>query len=50
LWLVSTGLEHWDDEWRKTGQAGVPLLVRRDGVLLVGLNPDEEIDRFMEGT
>jgi predicted DsbA family dithiol-disulfide isomerase len=42
-------IEHWDNEWRKTGQAGVPLLVRRDGMLLVGLSPDEDIDRFVKG-
>ncbi|MGQ0695949.1 MAG: DsbA family oxidoreductase [Nitrospiraceae bacterium] len=40
-------LEAWDHRWRSTGQAGVPLLERPDGTLLVGLARESDLDRFL---
>ena len=40
-------LAGWDHLWRSTGQAGVPLLERRDGTLLVGLAGESDLDRFL---
>ena len=40
-------LDGWDDLWRSMGQAGVPLLVRSDGTLLVGLARESDLDRFL---
>lgn len=37
----------WDHFWRSTGQAGVPLLERTDGTLLVGLARESDLDRFL---
>lgn len=41
-------LDDWDDQWRLTGQAGVPLLVRFDGAFLVGLARETDLDRFLK--
>ena len=40
-------LGDWDDLWRSTGQAGVPLLRRTDGTLLVGLARESDLDHFL---
>jgi protein-disulfide isomerase-like protein with CxxC motif len=40
-------LDGWDHLWRRTGQAGVPLLERQDGTLLVGLARESDLDRFL---
>ncbi len=40
-------LDDWDDFWRSTGQAGVPVLRRTDGTLLVGLARASDLDRFL---
>lgn len=40
-------VEHWDEEWRQTGQSGVPLLVRADGAQLVGFVRASEVVRFV---
>lgn len=41
-------VEQWDDEWRKTGQSGVPLLVGPDGEQLVGFVKASEVVRFIQ--
>jgi len=40
-------LDGWEHLWRSTGQAGVPLLERPDGTLLVGLARESDLDRFL---
>ena len=40
-------LDGWNDFWGSTGQAGVPLLERTDGTLLVGLARESDLDRFL---
>ena len=37
----------WEEEWRATGQSGVPLLVAHDGRQLVGLAGHNDIQRFL---
>ena len=37
----------WEEEWRATGQSGVPLLVAPDGQQLVGLAGVNDIQRFL---
>jgi predicted DsbA family dithiol-disulfide isomerase len=41
--------EQWDAGWRATGQSGVPLLVREDGMLLIGLASEADLDQFLAG-
>jgi predicted DsbA family dithiol-disulfide isomerase len=43
-------VERWDWEWRETGQSGVPLLIRSDGAVLVGLAREENLERFIVGS
>ena len=43
-------LAAWEHRWHGTGQAGVPLLERPDGTLLVGLARDPDLDRFLAGS
>jgi predicted DsbA family dithiol-disulfide isomerase len=38
----------WDAEWRGTGLAGVPALVRDDGRVLYGLQAEADLKRFLE--
>lgn len=40
---------HWEDEWRATGQSGVPLLVAPDGQQLAGLAGANDIQRLLAG-
>lgn len=40
-------VDQWEEEWRATGQSGVPLLVAPDGGQLVGLACDNDIQRFL---
>ncbi|MEC4889757.1 MAG: DsbA family protein [Nitrospira sp.] len=40
-------VDRWDDEWRQTGQSGVPLLVGPDGAQLVGFVRASEVVRFV---
>ena len=40
-------LQNWNDHWHRTGQAGVPLLERTDGMLLVGLAREGDLRRFL---
>lgn len=40
-------LQAWTDTWYRTGQAGVPLLERVDGMLLVGLAREGDLRRFL---
>jgi predicted DsbA family dithiol-disulfide isomerase len=40
-------LESWTTQWLSTGQAGVPLLERADGRLLVGLAREGDLRRFL---
>ena len=48
---VSPGLVNgWDEAWRETGQPGVPLLMRPDGAILVGLAGEADLERFMSGS
>lgn len=37
----------WNEDWRSTGQFGVPLLIREDGMLLIGLASETDLDRFL---
>jgi predicted DsbA family dithiol-disulfide isomerase len=37
----------WMKQWQGTGQAGVPLLERQDGALLVGLSQEAHLRRFL---
>ena len=37
----------WNRQWHSTGQAGVPLLKRSDGMLLVGLAREADLKRFL---
>ncbi|HSN03555.1 MAG TPA: DsbA family protein [Nitrospira sp.] len=43
-------VEQWDDEWRQTGQCGVPLLVGPEGEQLVGFVWAPEVVRFIRQT
>lgn len=43
-------VERWDEEWRETGQSGVPLLIRPDGAILVGLAREADVERFVHGS
>lgn len=40
-------LQGWTGQWHRTGQAGVPLLERADGMLLVGLAREGDLRRFL---
>jgi predicted DsbA family dithiol-disulfide isomerase len=40
-------MEGWTNQWHNTGQAGVPLLERPDGALLVGLSQEAHLRRFL---
>ena len=40
-------VSQWEEEWRSTGQSGVPLLVAPDGGQLVGLASTNDIQRFL---
>ena len=44
---VRETVERWDDEWRQTGQSGVPLLVGPEGDQLVGFVGASEVGRFV---
>jgi len=39
-------VQEWDAAWRETGQAGVPLIVSPERVLLVGCVPTEQIHAY----
>jgi len=41
-------LEGWTSQWHGTGQAGVPLLERADGMLVVGLARESDLKRFLQ--
>jgi predicted DsbA family dithiol-disulfide isomerase len=45
--LPVQAVDQWEEEWRATGQSGVPLLVAPDGRQLVGLAGDNDIQRFV---
>jgi predicted DsbA family dithiol-disulfide isomerase len=45
--VMAHTLDGWDHLWRSTGQAGVPLLERQDGTLLVGFARESDLDRFL---
>lgn len=40
-------LEGWTHQWLNSGQSGVPLLERSDGMLLVGLAREGDLKRFL---
>lgn len=40
-------LDGGDEQWRETGQSGVPLLVRSDGAVLVGSAREADLDRIL---
>ncbi len=40
-------VEGWKEDWRRTGPSGMPLLVREDGLLLIGLASETDLDRFL---
>jgi len=44
--LIET-VDQWEEEWRATGQSGVPLLIAPDGGQLVGLAGLNDIQQFV---
>ncbi|WP_455376956.1 DsbA family oxidoreductase [Petrachloros mirabilis] len=41
-------IRDWNEEWHKTGQSSVPLIVSPEGDQLVGCVPEEQIRRFFD--
>ncbi len=40
-------VEQWEKEWGQTGHSGVPLLVRPDGAILIGLAREADLKSFL---
>lgn len=40
--------ERWETEWGRTGHSSVPLLVRPDGAILIGLAREADLKSFLD--
>lgn len=44
---VTSEVAQWEQDWKETGHAAVPLLVRGDGEQVVGLAKVEQLEQFI---
>lgn len=46
--MARSVVERWENEWGQTGHSGVPLLVRADGAILIGLAREADLQSFLD--